>query len=236
MEEVFNIIDVAVAFAVGGFMVGVLQRIHLNNRLAGITPVAEVEEVQPRRARRLEVDTVNPGPCVLAECNDMRGADSGLCLRHDAAYSLRHRVPNQPGDEDELGTDTTVDVPVEEPTARRRFTGIAMPHATLADQVRDAADPVGAIARRRTRLHMSTEASNRNARVILAQLDEGMDMQHAIYGDSLERPLLYEEIASEYPTAYYAIVTRPDQPQKPGDNQKPKLRKHKQKHAHGGTR
>jgi hypothetical protein len=148
---------------------------------------------------------------------------------------LRHRVPNQPGDEDEQGTDTTVDVPVEEPTARRRFTGIAMPHVSIADRVRDATDPVGAIARRRTRLHMSTEASNRNARVILAQLDEGMDMQHAIYGDDLERPLLYEEIASEYPTAYYAIVTRPDQPQKPGDNQKPKLRKRK-KHAHGGVR
>lgn len=154
---------------------------------------------------------------------------------------LRHRVPNQPGDEDEQGTDTTVDVPVEGDvvTVRQRFTGIAMPHVSIADQVRDATDPVGAIARRRTRLHMSTEASNRNARVILAQLDEGMDMQHAIYGDDLERPLLYEEIASEYPTAYYSIVTRPDgnPPSKPGDSdtQKPKLRKRK-KHAHGGVR
>lgn len=152
---------------------------------------------------------------------------------------LRHRA--EPDDDDQ-GTDTTVDEPVEQPLNRGRFTGVAMPHASLTDQVRDAADPVGAIARRRTRIHFNTEVSDRNARAILSQLDEGMDMPKAIYGDGLERPLLYEEIASEYPTAYYAIVggdTNPwDRPGPGGDTSpkpKAKLRRRK-KHAHGGVR
>ena len=134
MEEVFTAVDIAAAFVAGGFVAGVLQRIHLNNRLAGITPVAEVEEIRPRRARRMD------------------------------DLDLRHRKPDP--DEDELGTDTTLDEPVEgeivtargDMPARQRFVGLVAgssdpgqrrhldpnwtrTFATIAAALRDDTDP-----------------------------------------------------------------------------------------------
>lgn len=129
----------------------------------------------------------------------------------------RHRAPES---EETQGPDTVADEPVEQ-TARQRFTGIAMaPAAGMRGEAR--------ILRQATM----------EVRVISEELLAGAGMREvfaAVYGEEPERLPLYEEVVSEYPTGCYSIVTQPDQPPKPDDNQKPKLRRRK-KHAHGGAR
>lgn len=82
------------------------------------------ERVQLRRARRYEVETTNPGPCVLGTCDEPRVAASGLCARHEDAFALRHRAePDDPETIDTTVDEDTAEVPAV--TARQRFAGLA---------------------------------------------------------------------------------------------------------------